>query len=228
MALKIETMQRMDLGIQGEHNATVIRIDCNGWKQQFPNGMISLFHQRKGDEEPSVTGASYDTQTGILTWSVTDQDTFYDGEGMAEIWLTEGTVVKKKKKALTIVRPTVVNDVGDELGSNWQAYVNEFERIKSQLGSESEAWATGNRNRIPVTEEDDTYHNNSKYYAEELGNKVDEYVAEIIAAGEAAKQLIPEDLTFFASVQSVTDRLAAFGYVEGTTLILEEPPEEDD
>lgn len=220
MGLKIETLQRMDLGIQGEHNATVIRIDCNGWKQQFPNGVITILHKRKGDEDLGVTGASYDSETGILTWSVTDQDTFYSGEGMAEIRLTEGTVVKKKKKALTLVRPTVVNDVGDELGSNWQAYIDEVERVKSMLGSQAEAWATGNRNGVPVTDPDDpVYENNSKYYVDSLAERIAEFIQRI----EQAEQFIPDDLDYFASVQSVTERLAAFGYVDGTTLILEEP-----
>lgn len=37
----------------------------------------------------------------------------------------------------------------------------------------SEAWAVGKRNGIPVEEGDPTYHNNAKYWAEQLGNITD-------------------------------------------------------
>ena len=75
MALKIELVQRLDLGIQGEHNARVIRIDCTGWLQQFPNGSVSLYHKRNGDSEMGVTGATFDRQTNILSWEITDNET---------------------------------------------------------------------------------------------------------------------------------------------------------
>lgn len=37
----------------------------------------------------------------------------------------------------------------------------------SGSGEESEAWAVGERNGVPVSPDDVTYHNNSKYYAEQ-------------------------------------------------------------
>lgn len=228
MGMKIEALQRLDLGICGEHNATVIRIDCNGWKQQYPNGVISLYHQRKGDEDMGVTGATYDMESGILTWSVTETDTTYEGVGMAEIRLTDGTVTKKKKKVYTVVRPGVIGEGDTPISSNMQAYINEMERIKGQLGSEAEAWARGTRNGIPVEETDETYQNNGKYYTDSLGSVAQGYIDAIEEAGRIAEALIPGDLTFYASVQSVTNRLAAFGYVEDTTLILEEPEEEEE
>ena len=228
MSLMIETLQRIDLGIQGEHNATVVRIDCNAWLQQYPNGVISLYHKRHGDEVYGVTGANLNRQTGILTWTATEQDTYYGGDGMAEIRLTESSVLKKKKKAITLVRPAVVNENEETVSSNMQAYIDEVERMKSELGSQSEAWAIGKRNGIDVSSDDETYHNNSKYYADTLAEQTAEYIAEIEAAGAAAEALIPEDLTFYASVTSVTNRLADYAYVEGTTLVLGEPDEEEE
>lgn len=235
MSLKIEFLQRLDLGIQGEHNATVIRIDCNSWLQQFPNGTISLYHKRKGDEEPGVTGASFDSKTGILSWSVTDTDTYYAGEGMATIQLMDAGIVKKKKKALTLVRPAVVNDVGDVLSSNWQAYINEIERMKNLLTNSSEAWAVGTRGGTPVDSEDETYHNNSKYYHDTMAEVAQGWIDSIWEAAREAGELIPQDASFWASVASVTHRLANFGYMtpdtEGSywyTLTLEEEPEEEE
>lgn len=227
MSMKIETLQRIDLGIMGEDNARVVLIDCAGWVQQFPNGSISIYHKRHGDNAMGVTGATFDRETGILSWPVTDYDTYYDGDGLAEIRLTDRTVIKKKKRVLTLVRPAVVNENGDAIDSNWQAYIDEVERLKALLASEAEAWAKGTRNGEPVDSDDDTYHMNSKYFADTIAGLVDDYIAAINAAGEAAEALIPDDLTFYASVASVTNRLAAFARVEGTTLILGEPEEEE-
>lgn len=235
MAIRIEDLQRMDLGIMGEHNATIIQIDCSGWIDQYPNGVISLWHKRKGDADLGATGASYDSGTKRLTWSVTDTDTYYAGDGMAEIRLTDGSVVKKKKKALTLVRPAVVNENGDTLSSNMQAYINEMERIKSQLGSEAEAWATGKRNGEDVSSDDETYHNNAAYYFGQLAAAAQGYIDAIQAAGAAAEALIPEDLSFYASVSSLADRFANYGVFEADadaedwyTLKLEEPEEEEE
>ena len=212
MALKVELTQRLDLGIQGEHNARVIRIDCTGWLQQFPNGIVSLYHKRKGDSELGVTGAAFDRETAILSWPITEYETYYDGDGMAEIRLTEGTSLKKKKRALTLVRPAVVNENGEEIDSNWQAMIDEVERLKSELATEAEAWAVGQRGGVDVPETDRTYHNNSKYYADHMGDVAQEYIDDIHAAGEEAKRLFPdpEDLSQLASKADVDAIKARF------------------
>lgn len=41
---------------------------------------------------------------------------------------------------------------------------------KAEVLFESEAWARGTRDGVPVDEEDPTYHNNSKYYKEQAAN----------------------------------------------------------
>lgn len=38
---------------------------------------------------------------------------------------------------------------------------------KEEVLHEAEAWAVGKRDGVPVTEEDDTYHNNSKWYSDQ-------------------------------------------------------------
>lgn len=209
MALKIELVQRLDLGIQGEHNAHVIRIDCTGWLQQFPNGTVSLYHKRNGDNEMGVTGATFDRQTNILSWEITDYETYYSGEGVAEIRLTEGTATKKKKRAITLVRQCVVGEDGEPIQSTWQGFIDEVERIKSQVGSEAEAWAVGQRGGVDVDPDDHTYHNNSKYYAQNLDTIAQELIAEIEAAAEAAKEIFPEDISDLArqaDVQAIMSR----------------------
>ena len=50
-------------------------------------------------------------------------------------------------------------------------------RIEVQLAEgyaeESEAWAIGERNGIPVLDDDETYQNNSKWYAQQSENSAD-------------------------------------------------------
>lgn len=130
MALLINMIDRLDLGIQGENLARTISIDCNAWKQLYPNGTISIYHQRHGEDVTGVTGASYNAETGILTWSPLSYDTYYEGAGKAVIRLTDGNIVKKSKDVVTIVEKSVTNEAGTAISSNWQAYIDEIERLK--------------------------------------------------------------------------------------------------
>ena len=38
---------------------------------------------------------------------------------------------------------------------------------KEEVLHEAEAWAVGKRDGVPVSEDDDTYHNNSKWYSDQ-------------------------------------------------------------
>ena len=60
---------------------------------------------------------------------------------------------------------------------------------------DAEAWAAGTRDGEPVGSSDETYHNNSKYYAEQAGNSADDaYTSETNAAlSESAAEERAED-----------------------------------
>lgn len=51
--------------------------------------------------------------------------------------------------------------------------------------SNAEAWAVGERKGVPVNETDQTYHNNSKYYAQQVGAIIEEAAAEAVAEAVA-------------------------------------------
>lgn len=51
--------------------------------------------------------------------------------------------------------------------------------------SNAEAWAVGERKGVPVNETDQTYHNNSKYYAQQAGAIIEEAAAEAVAEAVA-------------------------------------------
>lgn len=129
--LKINELRQIHLGIQGENLAREIPIDVSAWLIDFPNGSISIWHKRNGDSEPGPTGATLDREKGILTWSPTNTDTYYDGEGSAEVRLTEDGVIKKTREIKTDVSPAVTL-AGTTQGSDWQSYINAVEEIKDE------------------------------------------------------------------------------------------------
>ena len=94
-----------------------------------PQGSVSIWHKRNGDSVPSATGAVFDDEAGTISWSPTSTDTYVSGEGEAEIRLTEGTIIKKTRSIRTGVSPAVTGG-GQTLGSDWQSYIDEVDRIK--------------------------------------------------------------------------------------------------
>ena len=129
--LKINEVNRLYLGCQGENLAQTITIDVNDWLVDFPSGVVSIWHKRNGDEAATPTGATLDRESGTVSWSPTSTDTYVSGEGEAEIRLTEGNVIKKSRKIVTGVSKAVTGADGEELGSGWQDYIDAVERSVS-------------------------------------------------------------------------------------------------
>ena len=50
----------------------------------------------------------------------------------------------------------------------------EADMAKAEVLQESEAWAVGERDGVPVSQDDDTYHNNSKWYAEKSAEEAEQ------------------------------------------------------
>ena len=126
--LKINEVNRLYLGCQGENLAQTITIDMSDWLVDFPSGIVSIWHKRNGDEAAAPTGATLDRETGILSWAPTGTDTYVSGEGEAEIRLTEGNVIKKSRTIVTGVSRAVTGADGEELGSGWQDYIDAIQR----------------------------------------------------------------------------------------------------
>lgn len=125
--LRVNDITRLYIGNQGENLAQTIEIDVHDWLIGHPNGNISIWHKRNGDEAPYPTGALLDRDAGVIRWSPTNTDTYVAGEGQAEIRLTEGSVIKKSCSVITGVSPAVTG-AGTPLGSGWQDYVDAIER----------------------------------------------------------------------------------------------------
>jgi len=128
--LNVNEVTRLYLGVQGENEARSIVIDVSPWLVANPGGSLTIWHKRHGELTPSATGAVFDDQEGTLTWTPTNTDTYYAGEGEAEIRLTEGSVIKKSRTVLTGVSESVTLN-GSVLGSDWQSYINAVDGIRA-------------------------------------------------------------------------------------------------
>lgn len=82
---------------------------------------------------------------------------------------------------------------------------------KAEVLFESEAWARGTRDGVPVDEEDPTYHNNSKYYKELAGGSASD-AASHAADALSSKQNAAASAT--SANQSKLDAEAAAGDAE--------------
>ena len=124
--LKINELVRLHLGVEKENLSRTIEIDMSAWAQTYPNATVEILHRRHGDQTKAlVTGAEYDSETMLLSWTPTEYDTFYEGFGVAEIRMVEGEVVKKTKDLIiTAVCPSVIDGSGNVVASNYQAFLN--------------------------------------------------------------------------------------------------------
>ena len=85
----------------------------------------------------------------------------------------------------------------------------EADMEKAEVLQESEAWAVGERDGVPVPEEDGTYHNNSKYYKEQAEESA-------TTAREAADEAVVIATSSFSSVGSVNFSVLSNGQVRET------------
>ena len=123
--LKINELARLHLGVKGENLSRTIEIDMSAWAQTYPNATAEILHKRYGDQTKALTGATYDSETMLLSWTPTDYDTFYEGYGTAEIRMMEGEVVKKTKDLIvTAVCPSVIDGSGSVVASDYQAFLD--------------------------------------------------------------------------------------------------------
>lgn len=101
-----DTMSDISLGRQGESNVVVVSWDISNWRKLYGNGIVSLLHQRKGDEYPYPCVI---TQTDDkVSWIITKSDTAIHGIGKCQlIYTVENNVVAKSKICNTYVHKSI-------------------------------------------------------------------------------------------------------------------------
>ncbi len=104
----------VSLGMQGENNVTRYTADLNDWLTEWPDGIPILMLSPPGcGGDPYMGNTSFDKDTGIVTWTVTEFDTAQSGYGYGELRLVSQDVVKKSYRITTYVYPSVISCAGD-------------------------------------------------------------------------------------------------------------------
>lgn len=209
------------LGRQGENNVLTVQFDVNGWAEEYGDGSFELLHERCMDTAPYECPIS--VADNIVSWVVRNVDTAYVGRGEAELIYTVGGAVAKSVIYGTSTLRSIDGDAEfPDPYDDWLRQMHEDaeycrENLEDAIEAKqvSEAWAVGERNGEPVEEDDPTYHNNSKYYAEQsaLSAQASENSAEDSAeSARQASMFVGSPLTA-TLVSDMTDHDKVYVYV---------------
>lgn len=113
--------------------------------------------------KPDMRGFAYDaTLSGnTVTADLTEQMTAVDGAVQCQVVVTETTGRTGTFVFTLSVQRSALPDDTDLSESDYQLIEQAIESSE-----DSEAWAVGERDGVPVPSTDPTYHNNSKYWAQ--------------------------------------------------------------
>lgn len=96
------------LGRQCENEARQIEFDLSWLIDEYGSGTAVLVHQRNKDVAPYICTTTQ--SDNILTWTLDNQDTVYDGWGQAELRWTVGNVLAKTLIYKTMVIRSITAD----------------------------------------------------------------------------------------------------------------------
>lgn len=118
--------------------------------------------------KPDGNGFSYSASLSdnVVTITVTDQMTVLSGEVLCELRLTKDSVDIGTANFILAVEEAPINSNVPISNTEIPAIIE----LARQEQYNAEAWAQGTRNGVPVSSDDPTYHNNAKYYGQELAN----------------------------------------------------------
>lgn len=161
----------ISLGRRGENLAETVQFDVTGWEETYGTGAYSLLHMRAGDTAPYECPISVEDET--VNWPVRDSDTAVVGRGEAQLLYIVGGAVAKSVVFVTSVLKALDGDPDfPDPYDQWLAEMHEDaeyvrEHYEDALGAkeDAEAWAVGQRSGVDVPETDETFENNSKWYA---------------------------------------------------------------
>ena len=189
------------IGKQGETNAVTLRVDVTEWATDFPNGTgVILFTRPNKVIYPLETGTIVlDGKTYLQTIVTTKENKvpgwvvlqaqWYNGDVLVKSMLFSGKVLVSGDGTTVDPTETVPSWVTEWMDTLREAIdgaallieaaetMNEDLEASHQAVSDSEAWARGTRSGEAVEPTDETYHNNSKYYSEQIASTAEDVEA---------------------------------------------------
>ncbi len=138
--------ERVKLGRQGENETQTVQIDCNDWLVALQGCTFMVVAKRPGETElyvPDVTVSA----GGMITWTITAQDTACAGAGRAEVRALKGDAVKKSKLFRTWIEPALDGDINGTPTTppNWvKGTLENLERANALMADALSAANTAN------------------------------------------------------------------------------------
>ena len=83
----------LNLGHQGENNATIFRFPIKDWRIKYGDGEFSLYNKRTYDPDGYLCEVTSDEM--YVYWSVSNTDTQYKGKGRCQLVYTVDGVIAK-------------------------------------------------------------------------------------------------------------------------------------
>lgn len=116
----------LNLGHQGENNATIFRFPIKDWRVKYGDGEFSFYNKRTSDPDGYLCEVTSDDM--YVYWSVSNIDTRYKGKGKCQLIYTVDGVVAKSDTYQTVVEEAL--SVTTEPPSPWDSWVDD---IKNNL-----------------------------------------------------------------------------------------------
>ena len=203
------------LGRVGENQARAVRFNTACIQAEFPGATVSILNRRPNDEEAyPVNGQFIIEESGNLLWVLQSGDLAEDGLGECEMKASlNGQIVKDDIYDTKVLRAL---DESAEPPEPWESWVEQVEGA----AKDSEAWAVGERGGEPVEEGDETYHNNAKYYAEEVSgalaskaDKRDTVLETTLSCGRKSGTTVGNNSFAFGAVVTAS---SSYAHAEGS------------
>jgi len=138
----------IDIGYSGEKNFREVEIDLTKWAEMMPDGVPSIVYVRPGETEADayIAATEYDSDTHVLTWTLSDSDVFIEGTGAIQIWMekeVEDEIVKRGKSAMVAVRVgEALNDPSAEVPAGQASWLEQMTELKTEtVNASAEAQA---------------------------------------------------------------------------------------
>lgn len=97
---------RISLGRVSENLVTKVVIDCSSWAEEYGAGTAELIHKRNADDI-AYKCLQTSQEDNLLTWTVTSDDTAFEGRGWLQARWYVGDVLKQSAIFDTMVLPSL-------------------------------------------------------------------------------------------------------------------------
>jgi len=146
--VKIEKLQYLQIGVQGETGALSIPIDVTSWEEElretFPQMGYHILFKPNGATSPIIVLEKFDGPTNTLTWEITLPATYAAGMGYTEIRLLDhqNGLLKKSRVIPTTVETSVSGVEGGTVPAPYEDWVNQVLATKDELNNIFESATT--------------------------------------------------------------------------------------